>query len=276
MKFSDLEVVVAQVSRGQGYVRNNVARIWVPGGGDEQQGYSRELAGALLTEADIFFDRALMLYFLRTRLRDMQASTWAGIASYYSNYFAALSFVRLSLCSVTHVSIKQLFEVTFLNGAIPQFSIRHRKRRLGHADIWEQYYNAIQEMAWPDSNTASVLSPSVAALRFREQEYRERINYKPGEGFEEIYLAPSRYSNQMKTLFRDTGVGQAQLSDAIYTDVMAGERLKHVAALLRRIGEQRPDQAIEATSWSARKVIVERYAATRSDRKLGESLIPAK
>jgi hypothetical protein len=93
--FSDLEVVLALAPRVHGYVRDNIPNIWRPGGEADQKGYSRELAGALLREEDVFFDRALALYLLRSQLKSLQACTWAGVASYYSNYFSALSFIRL-------------------------------------------------------------------------------------------------------------------------------------------------------------------------------------
>jgi len=114
--FSDLEFAVSQTPRNYGYVRNNVLAVWVPGGGKTQQGYSRELAGSLLYEAEEFFDRALVLYLLRGHLREVQASTWAGVATYYSNYFLALSFTRLHLRSVTHIPNGPIFEITCPNG----------------------------------------------------------------------------------------------------------------------------------------------------------------
>ena len=76
MTFSDLEVAVSQSSRKHGYIRDNVLAVWAPGAGQTQQAYSRELAGAMLYEADEFFDRALALYLLRSHLREVQASTW--------------------------------------------------------------------------------------------------------------------------------------------------------------------------------------------------------
>jgi hypothetical protein len=273
MTFSDLEVVLSQASRGHGYVRDNIPRIWTPGGGPEQKGYSRELAGALLKEADCFFDRALMLYLLRSSLKDLQASTWAGVASYYSNYFAALSFIRLNFCSVTHVGGGGVFEVAISSGPDPYFSIRERRRRLGHSDIWDRYYSAVREMGWPDATSVATLAPIVKSLQFRVQLYRERINYRPGDGFEEIYLGPSRYQAHLKSTFHDPGLGYALLADAAHAEAMARERLSHVASLLRRLFESRLDKAAEEQIWQARRALVERYGTTRSDRRFGNSLM---
>lgn len=274
MTFSDLEVVLAQVSRVHGYVRDNIQRIWTPGGGTEQKGYSRELAGALLREADSFFDRALMLYFIRSQLKDLQASTWAGVASYYANYFAALSFIRLSHCSLTQMPGGGLFDVSILGGATPYFSIRSKVRRLGHTEMWNRYYHAVQEMGWPDSSTVASLAPTVNTMRFREQLYRERINYRPGEGFEEIYLAPSRYQAILRQTFRDPGLGYAQLEDAAYAETMASERLLHVATLLGRLRRSRIDREMEEHVWQGRRTIIGRYGATRADRQFGNGLLP--
>jgi len=105
--FSDLEVAVSQSSRKHGYIRDNVLSVWTPGAGKIQHAYSRELAGAMLCEADEFFDRALALYLLRSHLRELQASTWAGVATYYTNYFLALSFIRLQMRSVILLSVSE-------------------------------------------------------------------------------------------------------------------------------------------------------------------------
>ena len=75
----------------------------------------------MLYEADEFFDRALVLYLLRSHLRELQASTWAGVAAYYANYVLALSFVRLHMRSVTHLSGEQVFEVTRTDNQTPYF-----------------------------------------------------------------------------------------------------------------------------------------------------------
>jgi len=265
--FSDLEAVLALSLRVHGFVRDNILNIWTPGGGTDQKGYSRELAGAMLREADVFFDRALALYLLRSHLKSLQASTWAGVACYYSNYFSALSFIRLNLCSVTHMSGGGLFAVDYLGGGSPYFSIRSRARRLGHTDVWNQYYSTVREMAWPDSSAVTGLAPTHSTLQFREQLYRERINYRPGEGFEEIYLAPPRYRKYLKTEFQDAGLGYVGLTDAGYAETMAIERLRHVAALLRRLQTARQDKSIEQHAWENRNAIVERYSSTTADRR---------
>ncbi|MGA3042020.1 MAG: hypothetical protein ABSF54_14640 [Bryobacteraceae bacterium] len=274
MTFSDLEVVLALASRAHGYARDNILNIWTPGGGTDQKGYSRELAGALLREADVFFDRALVLYLLRSHLKSLQASTWAGVASYYSNYFSALSFIRLNLCSVTHMPGGGLFAVEILSGGNPYFSIRSRTRRLGHTDVWNQYYSTVRDMAWPDSNIVTNLAPTHAALQFREQLYRERINYRPGEGFQEIYLVPPRYRKYLKMEFQDTGLGYIGLTDAGYAETMAIERLRHVAALLRRLKTIRQDKSIEQHAWENRRAIVERYSSTTADIRSATDLLP--
>ncbi len=267
MTFSDLEVVLASSPRVHGYVRDNILSIWTPGGGTDQKGYSRELAGALLREADVFFDRALVLYLLRSHLKTLQASTWAGVACYYSNYFSALSFIRLSLCSVTHMPGGGLFAVNILSGGSPYFSIRSRAKRLGHTDVWNQYYSTVRDMAWPDPNAVTSLAPTHNTLQFREQLYRERINYRPGEGFEEIYLVPPRYRKHLKMEFQDAGLGHIGLTDAGYAEAMAIERLRHVVSLLRRLQTARQDKPIEQHAWENRLAIVERYASTTADRR---------
>jgi len=254
--FSDLEVAVSLSSRKHGYVRDNIFSIWTPGGGTVQYGYSRELAGAMLCEADEFFDRALALYLMRTHLRDLQASTWAGVATYYTNYFAALSFIRLHMSSVTQIAGGQVFEVTRVDNQSPYFKIRQRSERQRHAVVWRDYYDAVTQMGWPDQVTVNDLAPSLGSLRFREQVYRERINYRPGEGFDEIHLARTRYLKSLKVTLVDDGGPPAVLSDAAYTDRMAVQRLKHVATLFRRLSRLRLDVDVEVSLWNKRKDIV--------------------
>ena len=71
----------------------------------------------MLYEADEFFDRALALYLLRSHLRELQASTWAGVATYYTNYFLALSFIRLHMRSVTQLPSPTFAKVTGMGSA---------------------------------------------------------------------------------------------------------------------------------------------------------------
>ena len=101
MTFSDLEVAVSQFSRKHGYIRDNVLTIWTPGAGNIQHAYSRELAGAMLCEADEFFDRALALYLLRNHLRELQASTWAGVACWLTATRAQAVSSRLTALSAS-------------------------------------------------------------------------------------------------------------------------------------------------------------------------------
>jgi hypothetical protein len=251
-----------------------MASIWTPGAGSVQQGYSRELAGAMLTESDEFFDRALALYLLRSHLRESQASTWAGVACYYANYFLALSFIRLHRRSVTHVSPGSIFEVTPTDDRLPQFKVKQVQRRQRHTEVWETYYDLVSQLAWPDAATVIALAPTLQSLRFREQLYRERINYRPGDGFEEICQKRPRYLQSLKAILKDNGSTAVQLSDAAYTDRMAAQRLTHIATLLRGLSSSRTDIDIEASCWQRRREMVPRYAQNRTDQRFCSSLMP--
>lgn len=273
MTFSDLEVAVSQSSRKYGCIRDNIPALWTPGAGRSQHAYSRELAGAMLWEADHFFDRALTLYLLRSNLRDLQASTWAGVATYYTNYFLALSFTRLHMRSVTHLPATAVFAVTRTDDAAPFFRIEQRARRQTHTEVWETYYDIATQMAWPDALTVMEIAPTLSSLRFREQVYRERINYRPGEGFGEIYTIRPRYLKSLKAELMDDGGAPLTLSDAAYTDRMASERLKHLATLLHRLSGSRIDADVEDSSWRRRSDIVTRYASDPAGRHFGELLI---
>jgi len=250
-----------------------VLGVWTPGAGKTQHAYSRELAGAMLNEAEEFFDRALSLYLLRSHLRHLQASTWAGVATYYANYFLALSFTRLHMRSVTHLSTGPIFEVTRTNDQTPLFKIQQRSERQRHAEVWRAYYDVVMEMGWPDTATVRDIAPTLNGLRFREQQYRERINYRPGEGFEEIHLTRPRYLKSLKAALIDDGSAPVTLSDAAYTDRMAAKRLKHVANLLRRLGGSRVDIDVEVSLWHRRTDMVSRYARNQADKRFGQSLI---
>ena len=105
---------------------------------------------------------------------------------YYSNYFLALSFIRLHMRSVTHLPGGPVFEVTRMDDHTPYFKVQQRRVRQRHAEVWREYYDVMTQMAWPDRATVMDIAPTLESLRFREQLYRERINYRPGEGFEEI------------------------------------------------------------------------------------------
>jgi hypothetical protein len=271
--FSDLEVAVSQSSRKYGYIRDNAFSVWTPGAGKVQHGYSRELAGAMLYEADEFFDRALVLYLLRSHLRELQASTWAGVAAYYANYVLALSFVRLHMRSVTHLSGEQVFEVTRTDNQTPYFMIQERSARQRHADVWRTYYDVATQMSWPDQATATDIAPTLDRLRYREQLYRERVNYRPGEGFEEIHLTRTRYLKALKAALMDDGRAPLTISDAAYTDRMAAQRLKHLATLLHRLSGSRLDVDVEASLWNRRGDMVTKYARDQADKRFAASLI---
>jgi hypothetical protein len=271
--FSDLEVAVSQSSRKHGYIRDNIFSVWTPGAGRAQHGYSRELAGAMLYEADEFFDRAFALSFLRGHLRELQASTWAAVAVYYANYFLALSFVRLHMKSVTQLAGGQVFEVIRTDNQTPYFTIKERRARQRHADVWRSYYDVATQMAWPDRATATDIAPTLDTLRFREQLDRERVNYRPGEGFDEIHLTRARYLKTLKVVLMDDGGAPLTISDAAYTDRMAAQRLKHLATLLHRLSGSRLDIHVEASLWNRRGDMVTKYARDQVDKRFGALLI---
>ena len=261
------------MSRAYGYVRDAISSVWISGVGKEQEGYSREIAGAMLLEADEFFDRALMLFLLRLRLRELQASTWSGVAAYYSNYFAATSFIRLHMKSVTHLPMGDSYDISRVHGATPIFRVRQRSSRLGHTEVWKQYYDLTNQMGWPDPVTVNELAPAAATLRFREQMYRERINYRPGEGFEEIYQSRSRYLRTLKEALRDDGQQPLALSDSAYTDRMAARRLGHIAKLLRRLSALRADRDFENRCWLRRSTLIEKYTRGSAEKREANSLV---
>ncbi|HXD34670.1 MAG TPA: hypothetical protein VN643_26350 [Pyrinomonadaceae bacterium] len=272
MVFSDLEVVAGIASRTVGYVRDNVFRVWATGAGKTQHGYSPELAGAMHREADEFFDRALALYLLRTHLRVLQASTWGDIGSYYSNYFSATSFLRLHLTSVSHLP-GQIFEIEPDVPISAVFKVSLRGQQLRHTELWKRYYKLVNDMGWPDAATVVVLSPTIIQLKFREQLFRERINYRAGEGFDEIYLTPVRYARSIRPSNRPTVSAGTATSDAIYNDHLARERLRHVGSLLVRLRNLRIDTAIEETAWERRRSLVARFASNPVDRKFAREIL---
>lgn len=227
----------------------------------------------MLCEADEFFDRALALYLWRNHLREFQASTWAGVATYYSNYFLALSFIRLHMSSVTQLSTGPVFEVARTDDRTPYFKIRERNQRQRHTEVWRAYYAVVTQMAWPDRPTVIDIAPTLDGLRFREQLYRERINYRPGEGFDEIHLTRARYLKSLNAVLVDEGSAPSTLSDAAYNDRMAARRLRHVATLLDRLSGSRMDSDMEASLWHRRREMVTKYARNQADKRFGGSLI---
>lgn len=273
MVFSDLEIVAGLATRNVGYVRDNVFRIWTSGAGKTQRGFCRELAGAMLREADEFFDRALALYLWRTQLRTLQASTWGDIGSYYSNYFSATSFLRLHLSSVSHLSGGNIFEIEAEAPMSLVFKVSSRGHQLRHKELWRRYYSLIIEMGWPDTSSVALLSPSVVQLQFREQQFRERINYRAGEGFDEIYLTSSKYTSTIRASNRPSMLGSTVTSDQIYNDHLARERLRHVGSLLNRLRDLRRDTAIEDTAWERRRALVGRYASNPVDRRFAREVL---
>ena len=211
---------------------------------NRQRRVSHEPTGALLLEADDFFDRALMLFLLRMALRAGHASTWGTVATYYANYFAATAFVRLNLSAVTHLPGGAAYDV--VPSTVFTFQISQRGR-LRHRDLWSRYYRLVMQMAWPSVAQAAILAPAVAALRFREQELRERVNYRPGEGLEEIHLSARRYAAHIQDVKRlDRTLPLVGLSDEAYNDRLATERLLHTGRLLRRLEKSRCDPDVEA------------------------------
>lgn len=275
MTLTDLEVAVSRTTRNYGYVREQLLRIWTPGGGRRQQGYSRELAGALFLESDEYFDRALVLFLLRQRIRRIYSPTWAAVATYYSNYFAATSFIRLNMRAVAHVRDGPPFDVSPVDYNSFFFSVSQRKRRLGHEEIWRIYYDLIAEMAWPDPATAMMLAPTVEALRFREQKFREKVNYRIGEGFKEMYLSPAKLTRELERLLKigDRGKPVEGLDDEEYNDRLAVERLAHLGQLLGRLRAARNDPVIELERQRLRMQLVNRYADGPTERTFALSLL---
>lgn len=175
--------------------------------------------------------------------------------------------------SVTHLPGGQVFEVTRTDSQTPYFMIQERTARQRHADVWRTYYDVATQMAWPDRATATDIAPTLDRLRFREQLYRERVNYRPGEGFEEIHLTRTRYLKTLKAVLMDDGRAPLAISDAAYTDRMAAQRLKHLATLLHRLSGSRLDVNVEASLWNRRGELVTRYARDQVDKRFCASLI---
>jgi hypothetical protein len=151
--------------------------------------------------------------------------------------------------------------------------IQERSARQRHADVWRTYYDVATQMSWPDQATATDIAPTLDRLRYREQLYRERVNYRPGEGFEEIHLTRTRYLKALKAALMDDGRAPLTISDAAYTDRMAAQRLKHLATLLHRLSGSRLDVDVEASLWNRRGDMVTKYARDQADKRFAASLI---
>ncbi len=263
-KTGEIQTGVNKVRRSHSFAREKIRGFWTPGVASPQIGYSRELAASLLFEADEFYNRALASFLLRHRFRECYASTWANIALYYSNYFSAMSFCRLHLQSITHTQAAGTFSIRATNPKNLIFSVAPKVGKFSHTEAWEHYYSLVSAMGWPDHATASRLAPTATANRFREQRFRERTNYRPGDGFLEVSAGDREYRQKLLA---------APSEDADYNESMAAARIEHLGTLFRALRTSRADADSERESITVRRALIARYASKQKDRQFAQSVI---
>ncbi|NOW96126.1 hypothetical protein [Mucilaginibacter sp. SG564] len=154
-----------------------------------------DITFSLLNQSLEYFQKALYNFASHYALAQKGYSTWASVTNYYSSYFSIFSLLSLQGRALTRIK---------LNGADDILCLLHPSDFRNHRYILttQENRNATHKLPWIKYydiyNRYPCLKPEFNVVQYKqfvtepidESEERNKINYKPFEGFQEVMSLP--------------------------------------------------------------------------------------
>lgn len=223
---------------------------------DSADFYSGKLSNILLSESNLFLDRAVyQACTVRPLIREGKFS-WAAATAYYSSYFSICSLVRLHGKAITWVDGSSYLVLTD-DLASGRYSVQKTRLRGGsHQHLWSVYnrlYDTVEltPMEFLDVR-ADDSHPEIVK--------RNTTTYTLGFGYDEFYWDSRRINREVKRLAADVFANrQASLRDEdLSLQYRAELRIKLICKMLDLIASHSDFRSYHEARVKKRKDFINR------------------
>jgi hypothetical protein len=148
-----------------------------------------EVASAILGEAVEYFSRAFCNFFAQDKLTEHGYSTWSSITNYYLSFFSIHALLRLQGRCITRIwrNMRQQFYIFPFEFTEHQYAIIRCKGN-AHDTAWETFYDVYDGFSYVENPDFEYGFKKKYVGRVDEEvEFRNRINYEPYQGYEEVW-----------------------------------------------------------------------------------------
>jgi len=150
-----------------------------------------EITSLIFGEAIEYFLRAFYNFYAQDELVQKGYKTWSSITNYYSSFFGIHSLLRLQGRSITRIwrPLGKQFHVFPYDFSDHKYVICtngvHGKS--SHSASWSIYYDVYDGFVYPKNlNFESIYKKKNVGTVEEEMDFRNKVNYEPYQGYEEI------------------------------------------------------------------------------------------
>jgi hypothetical protein len=148
-----------------------------------------EITSAILGEAVEYFSRAFYNFFAQDKLTEFGYSTWSSITNYYLSFFAIHALLRLQGRCITRIwrQISRQFYIFPFEFTDHKYGII-RGKGTTHDLAWDTFYEVYDGFSYTENPYFEYGFKKKYVDRVDEEiEFRNRINYEPYQGYEEVW-----------------------------------------------------------------------------------------
>ncbi|MCJ7760892.1 hypothetical protein MUP59_07120, partial [Candidatus Bathyarchaeota archaeon] len=149
-----------------------------------------DITSLILCEGLEYFSRAFYNFYAQDKLIEYGYSTWSQITNYYASFFCLQSLLHLQGRCITRIfrpAVQSQFYVFPYKFRDHQYVIcTNGVSRVGtHAATWNTYCKVYDAFVYPEEVRFECVFKNFASEE--EMDYRNRINYEPYQGYDEIW-----------------------------------------------------------------------------------------
>jgi hypothetical protein len=151
-----------------------------------------EVTSLILCEAVEYFSRAFCNFYAQDELIQHGYSTWSEITNYYSSFFSIHALLRLQGRCITRIWRPKGRQVYVFPSSFQDheyvISTKGVEGKNAHEAAWSLYYDVYDGFTYSENlNFESIFKKKYVATAEEEIDFRNKINYEPYQGYEEIW-----------------------------------------------------------------------------------------
>jgi hypothetical protein len=149
-----------------------------------------DITSLLLCEGLEYFSRAFYNFYAQDKLVEHGYLTWSQITNYYASFFCLQSLLHLQGRCITRIFrptvLTQFYIFPYRFRDHEYVICTNRVRRVGtHEATWKIYCDVYEAFTYPEEVNFECIFKNFAPEE--EMEHRNRINYEPYQGYDEIW-----------------------------------------------------------------------------------------
>jgi hypothetical protein len=216
--------------------------------------WSDTLRNCLLTESEMFLDRAIYNLCAGKNLVSDGKLSWAIVTFYYSSFFSVHGLVRLQMECYPRIS-GRFYHLTAVSHESELYSIKRADRKRSHGATWHLYNRLYSKFPWQAGEYLPVLRTESPLW---DVERRHDANYDLAAGYQELRLTQTELRREVRRRRADVldSLQRSLSDDDLAVEAKALLRAKLLAELLGLIASRGPYRSFFEARQTRRRAFV--------------------